>query len=71
MMLRTDEVWKQFSCTTPACWTMEAFQKVKASRQQTYRLHEQEADVIKMHQPADVDAIIAQAEYASSMVFAD
>jgi len=71
MMLRMDEAWKHFQCCTPACWTMEAFQLVKANRQATFRQMEQEADVLKTHQPEDVDAIIAQAEEASNAIFAD
>jgi len=71
MVLRADETQKHFSCTTPACNTIEAFQKVKSERQQMFRQREQEADVIKTHTPQDVDDILAKAEAASSAIFGD
>jgi len=71
MVMRADGTWKHFSCTTPACYSIEAFQKVKSERQQTFRQREQESDVIKTHKPKDVKAIIEKAAEASAAVFSD
>lgn len=75
MILRVDHPWKFFQCCTPACYTMEAFQKVKVDRQQVFRFKEQEADVIKTHIPTptpdDIDEILARAANASTAVFGD
>lgn len=69
-MLRLDE-WKHFECVTPDCRRLIAFQLVKAQRQQSYRLQEQETDTIKTHHPINPDAILQKATEASQAIFSD
>jgi hypothetical protein len=69
MVLNTDSSWKAFVCIV--CGSLKAFQLVKVQRQQAYRLAEQEADIIKTHQPTDVDIILAKATQASHAIFSD
>jgi hypothetical protein len=69
MVLNTDSSWKAFVCIV--CGSLTAFQLVKAQRRQAYRLAEQEADIIKTHQPADVDTILEKATKASHAIFSD
>jgi hypothetical protein len=63
--------WKRFECVTPDCLRPIAFQQVKAQRQQSYQLQEQEADTTKTHQPTDTDAILQKAKEASQAIFSD
>ena len=69
MMMCADESWKCFTCTTPGCGNIRAFQAIKAERQQA-RKHEQEADKVVAFPEPDRDEVIRKAAEAATAVYA-
>ena len=63
MMLCVHSTWRYFTCCTPGCRHMKAFQLVKTERQQAFRLREQEADIDK------VVTVAEPPETASALVY--